>query len=142
MILDGVPAPPKGAQQPPLFGPCVLWPRSPISATALYMKYLGNRRTDLQQINKKDVLSPSLGRVRRSRPISAACLRLCLEKYLCSSVHWFLQRAQLHCKRCISYSDSVCLSVCLSVRLSHAGIVSKRRHVARCSFHCWIAKCV
>ena len=33
-------------------------------------------------------------------------------------------------------------SVCLSVRLSHAGIVSKRRHVARCSFHRWIAKCV
>jgi len=29
-----------------------------------------------------------------------------------------------------------------SVRLSHAGIVSKRRHVARCSFHRWIAKCV
>jgi len=29
-----------------------------------------------------------------------------------------------------------------SVRPSHAGIVSKRRHVARCSLHCWIAKCV
>jgi len=37
---------------------------------------------------------------------------------------------------------SIRLSVCLSVRLSHAGIVSKRRHVARCSFHRWIAKCV
>jgi len=36
---------------------------------------------------------------------------------------------------------SVCLSVRLSVRLSHAGIVSKRRHVARCSLHCQIAKC-
>jgi len=34
IILDGVPAPAKGAQQPPLFGPCLLWPRSPISATA------------------------------------------------------------------------------------------------------------
>jgi len=33
-------------------------------------------------------------------------------------------------------------SVRLSVRLSHAGIVSKRRHVARCSLHCHIAKCV
>jgi len=32
--------------------------------------------------------------------------------------------------------------VCLSVRLSHAGIVSKRRYVARCSLHCQIAKCV
>jgi len=35
MVLDGVPAPAKGhMQQPPLFGPCLLWPRSPISATA------------------------------------------------------------------------------------------------------------
>jgi len=33
-------------------------------------------------------------------------------------------------------------SVCPSVCLSHAGIVSKRRHVARCSLHCWIANCV
>jgi len=43
-----------------------------------------------------------------------------------------------HCKRCISYSNSVCPSVCPS----HAGIVSKRRHAARCSLHCLIAKCV
>jgi len=34
------------------------------------------------------------------------------------------------------------LSVHPSVCPSHAGIVSKRRHVARCSLHCWIAKCV
>ena len=35
IVLDGVPAPAKGAQQPPpLFGPCLLWLRSPISATA------------------------------------------------------------------------------------------------------------
>jgi len=33
-------------------------------------------------------------------------------------------------------------SVRLSVRPSHAGIVSQRRHVARCSLHCQIAKCV
>jgi len=33
-ILDGVPAHAKGAQQPPLVGPCLLWPRSHISATA------------------------------------------------------------------------------------------------------------
>jgi len=46
----------------------------------------------------------------------------------------------LHCKRCISYSNSVRPSVRLSVRPSHAGIVSK--HVARCSLHRWIAKCV
>ena len=35
IVLDSVPAPAEGAQQPPpLFGPCLLWPRSPISATA------------------------------------------------------------------------------------------------------------
>ena len=33
-------------------------------------------------------------------------------------------------------------SVCLSVRLSHSGIVSKRCHVAWCILHCRIAKCV
>jgi len=44
-----------------------------------------------------------------------------------------------HCKRCTSYGNSVRLSVRLS---AHAGIVSKRRHVARCSLHCQIAKCV
>ena len=33
-------------------------------------------------------------------------------------------------------------SVRPSVRLSHAGIVSKRRHVGRCTLHRSIAKCV
>jgi len=34
-VLDGDPVllPQKGAE-PPLFGPCLLWPQSPISATA------------------------------------------------------------------------------------------------------------
>ena len=41
-----------------------------------------------------------------------------------------------------SVRPSVCLSVPPSVCLSHAAIVSKRRHIARCSFHRWIAKCV
>jgi len=27
IVLDGVPARAKGAQQPPLFDPCLLWPR-------------------------------------------------------------------------------------------------------------------
>jgi len=34
IVLDGVPAPANGALQSPLFGRCLLWPRSPISATA------------------------------------------------------------------------------------------------------------
>ena len=45
-----------------------------------------------------------------------------------------------------SYGSSICSSVGPSVHLSaclsHAGIVSKRLHVARCSLHCQIAKCV
>jgi len=35
IVLDGVPAAQNGHNTPPhLFGPCLLWPRSPISATA------------------------------------------------------------------------------------------------------------
>jgi len=35
IVLDGDPAPArKGHNSPPLFGPCLLWPRSPISAIA------------------------------------------------------------------------------------------------------------
>jgi len=45
-----------------------------------------------------------------------------------------------HCKRCISYSNSVRPSVRLSV--CYAGIVSKPLHVARCSLHCQIGKSV
>ena len=62
------------------------------------------------------------------------------------SAHFYSAPQCSHCKRCISYGNSVCpsvgLSVCLSVCPSHAGIVSKRRHVARCSLQCQIAKCV
>jgi len=45
-----------------------------------------------------------------------------------------------HCKRCAI--ATAIPSVCPSVPLSHAGIVSKWLHVARCSLHCQIAKCV
>jgi len=35
IVLDGDTAPPqKGTAAPLLFGPCLLWPQSPISATA------------------------------------------------------------------------------------------------------------
>jgi len=40
---------------------------------------------------------------------------------------------------CTNYGNSVRPS---AVCLSHASIVSKRLHVARCSLHCQIAKCV
>ena len=41
IVLDGVPPPVKGAQQPPLFGPCLLWPRSPISARVRTIVIIG-----------------------------------------------------------------------------------------------------
>jgi len=37
---------------------------------------------------------------------------------------------------------SVCPSIRLSAYRSHAGIVSKQRHIAWCSLHCQIAECV
>jgi len=53
--------------------------------------------------------------------------------------HFYSAPQCSHCKRCISYSNSI-PSVRLSVCRSHAGIVSKRQHVARCSLHSQIAK--
>jgi len=55
---------------------CCLW------LFCLCMKYPGNHCTDLRQIHREDVFGPSLGRVWRSRSISAACVRLCMEKHL------------------------------------------------------------
>jgi len=50
IVLDGVPGPPKGAQQPPpLFGSCLLWPRSPISAIAelLFVNTITSKRLNV-----------------------------------------------------------------------------------------------
>jgi len=58
-----------------------------------------------------------------------------LTDYWVKEHHFFYSAPQCsHCKRCTSYSNSI--------RLSHAGIVSKWLHVAWCSLHCQIAKCV
>ena len=44
-VRQGPSSPAKGAQQSPLFGPCLLWPQSPISATAkLLVKNLKTKR--------------------------------------------------------------------------------------------------
>jgi len=37
----------KGHSSPPLFGPCLLWPRSPISATAELLNYKRRPMTKL-----------------------------------------------------------------------------------------------
>jgi len=55
IVLDGDPAPPaKGAQQPPLFlaGPCLLWPWSPISATAELLLTIDSLFLVLRRMNK------------------------------------------------------------------------------------------
>jgi len=45
-----------------------------------------------------------------------------------------------HCKRCTSYGNSVCLSVCPSATRRYC--VKTMAHIVRCSLHCQIAKCV
>ena len=62
--------------------------------------------------------------------------------YLLSYIGFYSAPQCWHCKRCTSYSNSVRLSIPVCVCLSHAGIVSKCLHVARCSLHCQITKCV
>jgi len=44
IVLDGFPALRERGTAPPLLGPCLLWPRSPISATAelLYKRFPKN----------------------------------------------------------------------------------------------------
>ena len=42
----------------------------------------------------------------------------------------------------LAFASAVLATATPSVRPSHAGIVSKRRHVAQCSLHRWTAKCV
>jgi len=63
IVQEGVPAPAKGAQQPPIFGSCLLWSRSPISVTAeLFLRY-ASRKTDRHRDTLIAILSTSPGRV-------------------------------------------------------------------------------
>jgi len=72
------------------------------------------------------------------RPLRCALAHILVVPILYCPFSFYSAPQCSHCKRCTSYGNSVRLSV----RLSHAGIVSKRRHVARCSLHYQIAKCV
>jgi len=70
------------------FGSIRLW------VFCFYIKYLGNRQTDLRQIHTEDVFRPWLGRVWRLKvkvtrdkkrhfsALSATCMALCLVKRL------------------------------------------------------------
>jgi len=81
---------------------------------------------------------------------SVLCIRHCAQRYA-HTYEQFLLKPNVSL-RLGFYSARNCIasavlataipSVRLSVCLPHAGIVSKRRHVARCSFHRWIGKCV
>jgi len=42
IVLDGLPALRERGTAPPILGPCLLWPRSPISATAELLFYCVN----------------------------------------------------------------------------------------------------
>ena len=65
-------------------------------------------------------------------------------KETCKTVHFYSARnAHIASTAVLATAiPSVHLSFRPSVCPLHAGIVSKRRHVARCSLHCWIAKCI
>jgi len=67
------------------------------------------------------------------------CMSLRFINVLAINEYYYSAPHCSHCKRCTSYGNfvrlSVRLSVCPSVHLSHAGIVSKRRRIARCSLH-------
>ena len=78
--------------------------------------------------------SPCSGRAGTCpRPFAPAWLRL-----LSTPVFTARRNARIASAVLAKTIPSVCPSVCLS----HAGIVSKRLYVARCSLHCHIAKCV
>ena len=62
---------------------------------------------------------------------------------LCMVAHaQFLQRGRIACnaERCNTYINSVCLSVCPSVRPSHAGTLSRRMNIGLRGLHCEVAK--
>jgi len=54
----------------------------------------------------------------------------------------FLQRGRIACnaERCNTYGNSVRPPVCLSVRLSHAGTLSRRMKIESRGLHCEVAK--
>jgi len=67
--------------------------------------------------------------------------------YIVCLFTWLPHLLPFYSARNARIASAVLATAIPSVRLSvvcptHAGIVSKRRHVARCSLHRWIAKCV
>ena len=86
IVLDGVPAPrERGTAAPLLFGPCLLWPRSPISASAehlfAYCEMLGNCRFK----SVTTVTSSSAAAERPREPLSQ--LKSCQLLHNCTKNH-------------------------------------------------------
>jgi len=52
IVLDGVPAAAKGALQPPLFGPCLLWPRRPSQLLLSSCSYCFDRSHEARRLKK------------------------------------------------------------------------------------------
>ena len=82
--------------------------------------------------------------------VHAECSLMCTDGTVLYSMHFTVHRYVFTARRNARIASAVLAipipsvrqSVCPSVRPSHAGIVSKRLHVERCSLHCQIAKCV
>jgi len=105
------------------------------SSHYITLHILADRQTHRQTYSSQ-YYSRRQPRVAWSRLITQSTGALQLARKFFYYSQCFLQRAALEALYC--YGNFVCLSV----RPSHAGIVSKRRHVAQCSLHRRIAKCV
>ena len=71
-----------------------------------------------------------------------ANLQLTWTYEVCTYIFYSARNARIASAVLATAIPSVRLSVRPTVCPTHAGIVSKRRHVARCSLHRWIAKCI
>jgi len=114
-------APPAGATRPPVAGERLNAPVN--SAHSLKLFYF---------INFHDGITREIISGRSTRPTAAARVWS----------NYSARNARIASAVLATAIQQFRLSVCLSVCPSHAGIVSKRRHVARCSSQCCIGKCV
>jgi len=78
IVLDGDPAPPrKGNITPPLFGPYISWPRSPISATAeLLCNFKCTEESSVSAWHSSSSLSTCYAKRQRKTVIKHACCRM------------------------------------------------------------------
>ena len=73
---------------------------------------------------------------------STTVMAIVLRPQICDVISPYVLGFVFTARRNARIASAVLATAIPSVCLSHAGIVSKRLHVARCSLHCWIAKCV